>query len=163
MQISIIAALTPTFVIGHNNQLLWHLPADLRHFKALTLNKPIIMGKNTYRSIAKPLPNRHNIVLTRQADWSAAGVSVAHSLDEALALAGNVDEVMIIGGAEIYQLFYPLTQKLYLTWVDYTGTGDTHFPSFDLNAWEVIADEWHPADEQHAYSFRFMTYLRVMG
>lgn len=159
-RISLIAALSPNFVIGNDNRLLWHLPNDLRHFKALTLNKPIVMGKKTFLSIGKPLPHRQNIVLTRQKGWSTPDVSVAHSLDDALQLAGDAQEVMIIGGAEIYQLFLPLAHTLHLTWVEYPGTGDTHFPSFDLNAWEPTTEEWHAADEKNPYAYRFVTYQR---
>lgn len=161
MQISLIAALSENYVIGNGGQLLWHLPDDFKYFKSVTINKPIVMGRKTFDSIGKPLPGRLNIVLTRDVDWEHDGVEVVSTVDQALAAAGDVDECMIIGGEQIYRLFLPLAQKLYLTWVDYPGEGDAHFPDFDQNDWQITALQQHPRDEKHEFAFRFVNYVRA--
>lgn len=163
--ISLIVALTETYLIGKDNQLIWHLPDDLKRFKALTLNKPVIMGRQTFDSIGKPLPKRRNIVLTRDENWSAPDVDVAHSVTDALAIAEQADpspeEIMVIGGAQIYKLFAEHADRLYCTWVDYTGDGDTYFPDIDWSQWKATTEETHPRDDKHELEFRFVDYQRI--
>lgn len=156
-RLSYVVAVSRNGVIGNENALPWRLPDDLRQFKALTLGKPVLMGRKTFQSIGKPLPGRTNIVLTRDTEWRADGVAVAHTLEDAFAAAGPVAEIMVIGGAEIYRLLMPSVERLYLTRVDADLEGDTHFPSFDERAWRVSAEVLHPADEKHAHAFRFLT------
>ena len=153
--LSIIAALSRNRVIGKDNQLPWRLPADLKHFKTVTLGKPVIMGRKTFDSIGKPLPGRSNIVVTRDADYARYGMLVAHSLDEAIALAGDVPEVMLIGGAQLYAEALPRAQRMYLTLIDAIFTGDAHFPEYDADEWHETAREDYTPDEvnSHCYSF----------
>jgi len=134
MNISIIAAMGSNRVIGYENRLPWELPEDLQHFKALTLHKPIIMGRKTYDSIGKPLPKRQNIILTRDNAFQANGCDIVHSIDEAVEIAEDKSEIMIIGGAHLYEQCLPLANVLYLTLVHQDYTGDTYFPPFDLSA-----------------------------
>jgi dihydrofolate reductase len=158
--VSIIAAMDRNRLIGNNNQLPWHLPADLAHFKRVTMGKPIIMGRKTYESIGRPLPGRTNIVLTRSADFHVEGVMTAHSVEQALDIAAGENEVMIIGGSAIYQLFMPRADRLYLTHVEHSYQGDAWFPEFDLEQWRVIASEEHMADGKNSSAYRFVTYER---
>src|SRR5690606_5122657 len=142
-QLSIIVAVSANNAIGKNNQLLWHLPADLKHFKNITSGHTIIMGRKTYESIGKPLPHRRNIVITRQPQLQLAGVEIVHSLDEALALCQNEAEVFVIGGAEIYRQALPLCQRIYLTRVHKHFDGDAFFPELDYETWQEIEKEDH--------------------
>ena len=157
--ISFVVARADNGVIGRDNALPWHLPADLKHFKRLTVGKPVVMGRKTYDSIGKPLPGRHNIVLTRDAGWRADGVTVVANLAEAIAAAGldpktRAEEVMIIGGAAVYSEALPIATRVYLTEVHDTPEGDTQLPTFDQARWRETAREDHPADEgRPAYSF----------
>ena len=130
MHISLVVAMAADRVIGKDNTMPWHLPSELKYFKEITMGKPIVMGRRTYESIGRPLPGRHNIVLTRQQVVLPPGVDVARSTEEALALAGEVDEVMIIGGGEIYRQFLPQATRLYVTEIDLVVDGDTRFPEF---------------------------------
>lgn len=149
--------MTKNRVIGQNNHLPWHLPKDLQRFKALTTGHPIIMGRKTYESIGKPLPNRTNIILTRDQDFTASGCLIANSIKQAMHYAGEVDsEVFIIGGADIYQQFLPQITRLYLTIVETELTGDAYFPVFDAAKWQEVFREPHLADEKHAYPFQFL-------
>lgn len=136
--VSLIVAMTPERVIGRDNGLPWHLSADLQHFKATTMGKPIVMGRNTYESIGRALPGRQNIVVTRNKTFSADGVTVAHSLDAAVRAAGDVPEVMIIGGAELYTAAMPLADRLYLTHIQTSIPGDTFFPNVDWEQWRMV-------------------------
>ena len=129
MQISIIVALADNRLIGGNNKLLWHLPADLQYFKSITLGKPIIMGRKTYESIGKPLPGRRNIVISRNKQFKCQVCEVYDSLSKALAALQDYAEVMIIGGAEIYQQALPIADKMYITIVHHAFTGDAYFPT----------------------------------
>ena len=139
--------------IGRDGKLPWHLPADLKRFKALTIGKPMIMGRKTFESFLAPLPGRRHIVLTRARKWQAEGAEVAHSRAAALELAGE-GEVAVIGGAEIYALFEPLAQRIELTEVHADYAGDTHMPALDHAIWHEVAREDHPAEgERPAYSF----------
>jgi dihydrofolate reductase len=148
-------------VIGHDNKLPWHLPADLRHFKELTLGKPIIMGRKTWESLPGLLPGRRHIVVTRQQDYVAQGAETASDLESSIALAGDVDEVMIVGGATLYAEALPMADRLYMTLVDADIDGDAHFPDFDLDAWQVIAESSVPVDEKNRYDLRFLTLDRA--
>lgn len=158
-KISAIVAMTEEGVIGHHNQLLWHLPNDFKFFKAITMGKPIIMGRKTFQSIGKPLPGRQNIVLTH-GDSTFEGCDVVHSVKDALALTQDAPEIMIIGGGEIYRLFFPLLTTLYITYVHAKIPGSTTFVPFDKSAWHVTAEEQHYKDEKHAYDYRFVTLER---
>ena len=139
--VSLVAALARNRVIGAGNRLPWHLPEDLRRFKRLTMDAPVVMGRKTHESIGKALPGRRNIVVTRQPDARFAGCEVAGSLDAALALAGDVPEVFVIGGAELYRLALPRADRLYLTLIDADYEGDTFFPGFDPADWRETARE----------------------
>lgn len=166
MTISLIAALTENRVIGKNNDLPWHLPDDMKYFMQTTKGHPVIMGRKNYDSIPekfRPLPNRTNIVVTRQRDFVAAGCIVVHSLEEALDEATNIvtDEIFIIGGAEIYRQGMPKVNKLYLTEILATLDGDTYFPEFDTHAWKEVSRLHHPADDRHRYPFDFVVYEKV--
>jgi dihydrofolate reductase len=147
-------------VIGRGSALPWHLPADLRHFKALTLGKPILMGRRTFAAIGRPLPGRDNLVLTRDPGWHAEGVRAVHSLAEALELSAGAPELMVIGGAEVYRLALPLARHIYLTEVQAEVAGDTLFPALAPREWRETASRTLPADERHAYPMRFVTLVR---
>ena len=157
--VSFVVARADNGVIGRDNGLPWHLPADLRHFKRLTVGKPVVMGRRTFDSIGKPLPGRHNIVLTRDPAWRAEGVTVATNLAEAIAAAGldpktRADELMIIGGAAIYAEALPIATRVHLTEIHAAPEGDTRLPPFDPARWRETAREDHPAeDDRPAYSF----------
>jgi dihydrofolate reductase len=142
-------------VIGRDNQLPWHLPADLKHFKSLTLGKPILMGRKTFESIGRPLPSRTNIILTRASSYAADGCLVAHSVEEALSLAGGVEEVMVIGGAQLYEALLERADRIYLTEVLEDFQGDARFPLLQPGAWQELSREEHPADEANPHPYRF--------
>ena len=162
MKISLIAAMAHDRVIGKNNQLPWHLSADLQHFKALTTGKPIIMGRKTFEAIGKPLPNRQNIVLTTNADWSATGVTAVNSWEQALAACGAVaEEVMVIGGAQLYRLTLPKASQLYLTFIEADVDGDAFFPEWDAKEWQEVDRITHAADEKNCYHMDFVRLRRV--
>jgi dihydrofolate reductase len=158
--VSLIVAMAQNGVIGRGNALPWRLPQDLRRFKSFTLGKPILMGRKTFDSIARPLPGRLNLVLTRDRGWSASGVVVVHSVEAALSQAGGSDELVAIGGAEIYRLVLPFARRIYLTHVHADVPGDTFFPDFDPTQWDDVECSLQPADEEHAYPFTFMTLER---
>lgn len=153
MIVTLVVARADNGVIGRDNALPWHLPPDLRHFKALTIGKPIVMGRRTFESIGRPLPGRHNIVLTR-GHWTADGVTVVPTLIAAFAAAGEVAEVMIIGGATVYAAALPQVSRVYLTEVHATPDGDTTLPPFDPGVWREAAREDHAAaGDAPGYSF----------
>jgi dihydrofolate reductase len=164
--VSLVCALTRQQVIGVNNQLPWHLPADLAHFKAITLGHPIIMGRKTYDSIGRPLPGRANLVVTTQPNWQVPGVMATPSLPDALHQAKVIaakegkQEVMLIGGASLYREALPLVDKMYLTWVEAEVPGDAYFPPVDWSLWQVAQRETRAADEKNNYDLEFVTYLR---
>lgn len=148
-------------VIGKDNDMPWHLPADLAYFKKTTLGKPVIMGRKTYESIGRPLPGRQNIVISRNADYQAAGVDVVASVDEALAFAKGVEEIMVIGGGAIYEHCLPAADRLYITHIDANVDGDTQFPVYDTeNDWQKVSSEHRPADDKNAYDLDFCVYNR---
>ncbi|MDO4709200.1 MAG: dihydrofolate reductase [Pseudomonadota bacterium] len=158
--ITLIAALNHQHAIGRDNQLPWRLPADLQRFKRLTLGKPVLMGRKTAESLGRALPGRRNWVLTRSGQVPFAGMQALASLDEALALAADTPELMVIGGGEIYRLTLPLAARLHLTWVDMpVADADAFFPQFDPALWQQIHQESFPAiDGKPAY--RFVDYQR---
>jgi dihydrofolate reductase len=159
--ISIIVAVAENGAIGSGNRLPWHLPDDLKRFKALSLGKPVVMGRRTFESIGRPLPGRPNIVISRQGGLAIDGVRVAHSLDEALAAAGSVPEVVVIGGAQIFRQVLPRTDTIHLTRVHARVAGDVFFPELDPAQWREAAVEHHAADERHQYAFSFVTLQRI--
>jgi dihydrofolate reductase len=162
MKIGLVAALSRNQVIGRENALPWHLPADLKRFKAITLGKPIIMGRKTYDSIGRPLPGRQNIVISRNPDFAAEGVTLVESLDAAIEAAGDAPEAMVIGGANIYYQFLPRADRLYLTIVHtQINDGDTFFPAYNRREWRLSHEETHPADGGNPYAYSFMTYQRI--
>lgn len=163
MKISIIAAMGYNRVIGKENRMPWHMPADLRRFRSLTIGKPVIMGRNTYESIGRPLPKRSNIVVTRARDYQAPGCTVVQSLDDALACAGEAEEVMIIGGARLYEQFLPRADRLYLTLVEAKIDGDTFFPEYTRADWEETFREPHDADAANPYPYTFIVLDRRKG
>jgi dihydrofolate reductase len=148
-------------VIGRDNALPWRLPEDLKHFKRLTLGKPILMGRKTFESIGKPLPGRTNLVLTRDPAWQSQDVVVAHSVGEALQRAGDAPEVAGIGGADIFQLLLPMATRIYLTRIDADIPGDTFFPPIDYSQWVEIDSRRFSADDRNAYDMVFATLERV--
>ena len=156
MQISIVAALADDYLIGSNNKVPWQIPADLQHFKKLTYGKPIIMGRKTYASIGKPLPGRKNIVISRNKEFECAGCEVYDSLPKALAAAKDCAEVMVIGGTEIFKQALPLADKMYLTLVHDTFTGDTYFPKWNPDKWQEIERKDFAADEKNTYPYSFI-------
>ena len=151
--ITLVAAMAQNRVIGIDNRLPWHLPEDLKHFKAVTLGKPVIMGRKTYDSIGRPLPGRRNIVVTRQHDWSAAGVEVAHSLETALALVQQAESACVIGGADLYRQALPLAHRLELTEIAESYQGDAHFPAFSADEWREVRRESHRSEQGLGYAF----------
>ncbi|WP_428772863.1 type 3 dihydrofolate reductase [Vibrio sp.] len=162
MIISMIAAMANDRVIGKDNQMPWHLPADFAWFKRCTLGKPVVMGRKTYQSIGRPLPGRTNIVISRDADLQIDGVTTVTSFEEALQAAGEVDEVMVIGGGSIYQSCLELADKLYLTFIDLQVDGDTCFPDWG-DGWQETHREHYAADERNAHDMQFVVLQRVAG
>ena len=148
-------------LIGNNNQLPWHLPADLAHFKQVTMGKSIVMGRKTYESIGRPLPGRTNIVLSRQG-FEAEGVVNVSSICEATALTVTEDEIMVIGGGTIYQSLIDVVDRMYITYVDGEFSGDAWFPDFDETQWVIGSEETVCADENNQYDCRFVTYDRKL-
>lgn len=164
MKISLIAAMDNNRVIGVHNTLPWHLPADLKHFKALTMGKPILMGRKTYESIGRPLPGRDNIILSRQAGFSAEGCTVMCSVEKALAYADTLEaeELMVIGGAQLYEAMLPMAARLYLTRVDTeVEGGDAFFPEINRSEWTKLSWETHAADDKNAHPYAFTILQRV--
>lgn len=150
MMISMIVAIGNDRQLGKDNQLLWHISEDLKNFKRITMDKPIVMGRKTYDSIGRPLPKRTNIILTRDHSYKQDGCLVFHSKEEILSWASenNLDELVIIGGSEIYKLFLGDTHKLFLSQVDYDGPADVYFPKIDQGSWKLINEETHMKNEK---------------
>ncbi|MEM9417024.1 MAG: dihydrofolate reductase [Bacteroidota bacterium] len=160
---SIIVAKAQNNAIGKDNQLLWHLPQDMKHFKQTTMGHHMIMGRKTFESIGRPLPGRELIVVTRNPDYHAPGCKTVGNIEEALAWAEQAGEpeVLIAGGEEIYRATLPLTDKIYLTEVKTVLEGDTFFPTLDQNKWREMQRTAHPADENHAYAYDFVELINV--
>ena len=162
MKISMIAAMAHDRVIGKDNQMPWHLPADLAHFKRVTLGKPVLMGRKTFESIGRPLPGRRNLVISRNPDYQVEGIEVVGSVEAALALlaGSSVEELMVIGGGHLYAEMLPSADCLYLTRIDLAVEGDTRFPAFDDGQWQRVDCESHPADEKNPHPYSFETLQR---
>lgn len=161
MRLNIVVAKSENDVIGRDGDLPWRLPADLRHFKATTLGHPLVMGRKTHESIGRPLPGRHNIVVTRQPDYLAVGCTVAGSLEQAISAAQPATEIMIIGGATLYAAALPRAARIYLTEVHAQISGDTRFPSIDRDAWREVTREHYPADDANDYDYSFVVLDRI--
>lgn len=161
--IHLVVAKSDNNVIGHDNQLIWHLPNDLKHFKEITTGHPIIMGRKTFESIGRPLPNRTNIIITRNKNYSVENAKVAHSLNEALQCAKEIDKnIFIIGGGKIYEQAIDFADILEVTEVHENFEGDTYFPEIDLNVWKEISRIKHHKDEKNKFDYSFVRYERKL-
>lgn len=161
MIISIIAAMDRNHLIGNKNQLPWHLPADFAHFKAVTMGKPIVMGRKTFESIGKSLPGRKNIVLTRNPEVKFEGVDCVSDFSQAVSLADDAEELMVIGGSTIYEMLMQDVDRMYLTYVEAEFSGDAWFPKFDKNQWVETEVIERSADEENGYNCRFVTLEKI--
>lgn len=159
--ISIIVAVANDGVIGGGNQLLWHISEDLRRFKAITSNHPVIMGRKTFESLGRPLPNRINVVISRNASLIIEGCTVVGSLEQAVAMFPPREEVFIIGGGEIYRAAMPLADKLYITFVEHSYEGDTYFPDIDHTMWRCIHEEYRPHGEKFPHPFVYRDFVKA--
>lgn len=160
MTLSLIVVKSINHVIGNNNQLPWHLPADLAHFKKITLGKPIIMGRKTADSIGKPLPGRRNIVISRDKKLQMAGYDIFCTIDDALHAVKNEPEIIIIGGANVFLQTLSIAHTVYLTIIDAKFEGDTFFPDLNPAEWKLILEEKYMPDEKNVYPYRFLKYVR---
>jgi len=160
-QLTLVAALARNGIIGRDNRLPWHLPADLRFFKQITMGKPLLMGRRTWESIGRPLPGRPMIILSHDRSYRAVGGTVVHALSEALTAAGDAPEIMVIGGAVLFKQTLPQAQRMYLTQVEADVPGDTWFPDWNPAEWELVWEEAHSADEKNAWPFRFQRWERL--
>lgn len=161
--IHLVVAKSDNNVIGHDNQLIWHLPNDLKHFKEITTGHPIIMGRKTFESIGRALPNRTNIIITRNKNYSIENTKVAHSLNEAIEIAKKIDEdIFILGGGKIYEQALDLVDILEVTEVHENFEGDTYFPEIDLNVWKEISRIKHHKDEKNKFDYSFVRYERKL-
>ncbi len=153
-RVTLVVAAADNGVIGRDNALPWHLPDDLKRFKRITLGKPVVMGRKTFESIGKPLPGRLNVVVTHDANYHREGVTVVNGLDAAVRAAGDIPEIMVIGGAELFRGFLPLAQRVHLTRVHASVEGDVRWVDLD-GGWRVVEREAHPADERHRHAMTF--------
>ncbi|ART83092.1 dihydrofolate reductase [Oceanisphaera profunda] len=160
MIVALIVAMTRNGVIGKDNAMPWHLPADLAYFKQTTLGKPIVMGRNTFNSIGRALPGRRNIIVSQSLIEAPIGTEVVPSPEAALALLAGESEVMVMGGGQLYQAFLPLSQRLYLTQIEADVEGDTYFP-FQAADWQLESEQLRLGDERNEYNCRFQVYKRV--
>ena len=156
--ISLIVAMAHDRVIGKDNRMPWHLPADLQHFKAITSGHPVIMGRKTFESIGKALPNRRNIVVSRNANYSAAGAELVNSLEAALSLVKDQEEVFVIGGSQLFKEALPLAQKMYITYIDMHVDGDTFFPEWDHAQWHETSRKFFNPTPEFPYTYAFVDY-----
>ena len=163
MTITLIGAIGKNRELGLGNKLLWHLPDDLKRFKEVTRGHAVIMGRKTYESIGRPLPERKNIIITRDAEYAAPGCEVVHSIEEALKTVSGDNEAFVIGGGEIYKLALPYANKMDLTLVDVEQRADAYFPEFNSEEWRVTSEEVHEADERHPCRFVFRVYEKKNG
>jgi dihydrofolate reductase len=163
MTVSLIVAVSSNGVIGRDGGLPWHLPADLKHFKCTTMGHHLIIGRRTWEEVGKPLPGRTMVVVTRSRSFAPAGVEVVCSVERALELAAEDDEPFIGGGSQIYRiaLARDLVDRVYLTRIHAEVEGDTFFPEFDLDDWELVSEEHHEADEKNEFPFSFLVYERT--
>ena len=162
MIITLVVAAARNNAIGKDNKLLWHLPNDMRYFKNVTWGFPVVMGRNTFEALGKPLTGRKNIVLTRQPDWKADGVVAVKSFDDALLLANEMDvkELMVIGGGEIYSALIDKARRIHLTRINADLEGDTFFPEIDPKKWKLVSQKNYEADAKHAYNYSFQVWER---
>jgi dihydrofolate reductase len=160
MRISLVVAASTNNVIGSDGELPWHLPGDLKNFKRLTTGKPIVMGRKTHESIGRPLPNRRNVVITRDPDYEAAGCDVVASPEAVLALLDDAEEIMIIGGGQVYAVFLPVADRIHFTRVHAEIDGDVTFPDLDSNEWALRSSVTHEADATHQYAFDILCFER---
>lgn len=160
-QLSIIAAMAHNRVIGRDNRLPWRLPADLQYFKRITMGKPMIMGRKTWASLPGLLPGRRHIVVTRDQHYQAEGAEVVHSLEQAIAQAGDVQEIMLVGGANLYSQAITLASRMYLTQIDAVVQGDAWFPEFDRRQWQEVSRDAHSEDEENQYPYAFTLLQRL--
>jgi len=158
--ITLIAAAAENNALGKNNDLIWHLPDDFKRFKTLTSGYYIIMGRKTFESFPKPLPNRTHIIISRQKNYLPDGCYVVDSLEKAIEMTPKNETVFIIGGGEIYKQSLEIADKIELTRVHHQFEADTFFPEIDVKKWQLIFEEYHPKDEKHLYDFTFQTYVR---
>jgi dihydrofolate reductase len=158
--ITLIAAAAENNALGKNNDLIWHLPDDFKRFKAITSGHYIIMGRKTFESFPKPLPNRTHVIITRQKNCNPENCIVVNSLEKAIAACPKDEDVFVIGGGEIYQQSIAIADKIELTRVHSTFEADTFFPEIDTTIWELVQKEFHPKDEKHLFDFSFQTYLK---
>lgn len=160
--VSLIVAMGENRVIGNKNELPWHLPEDLKYFKRVTMGHPVIMGRKTFESIGRPLPGRKNIVISAQEDYVAEGCTVLHSIEEVLMLneKNPGEEYFVIGGAEIYKALLPVADRLYITFIYEKFEGDTVFPPFKINEWELVSRQKGLKSEENPYDFEFLVYER---
>jgi dihydrofolate reductase len=159
--LSLIVAVARNGVIGRDNKLPWHLPADLKHFKSVTMGKPVVMGRKTWESIGRPLPGRKNIVISRNPDFRAEGCEVVSSLDAALRVCAGAEEIFVIGGSQLYAEALNRASRLYVTRIEDDVAGDTFFPAIDPAAWQIVSSEIHAPDERNRLPFRFEMLERV--
>lgn len=153
--ISLIVAHDKNRVIGYENQMPWHLPEELQYFKKMTMGKPIVMGRKTFESIGKPLPGRRNIVISRNEDYKVDGVEVVNSLEKGLQLVKDVEEVMVIGGEQIFKLALPMADRLYITLINHEFKGDTFFPFYDEKDWKLTSEsEAYETKEGYTYTYK---------
>jgi dihydrofolate reductase len=159
MSISYIVAMDIQQAIGLGNDLPWRLPADLAYFKKTTMDHTILMGRKTYESIGKPLPNRTNVILTQNKNYHAEGCLIVHSVEEAVEQFKN-EEVFVIGGAEVFQLFMPSVDRLYITLIEHEFKADTYFPEFDIDDWVLVSSEDGIKDAKNPYDYSFLVYTK---
>lgn len=157
--ISFVVAMDENRAIGKDNDLPWYLPNDLKHFKNVTMGKPIVMGRKTYESIGKPLPGRENIVVTRDDNYQASGTRVVHSVDEVLKI--DAEELCVIGGTEIFKLFMPVADRLYVTEIHNTFDADTYFPEINRNDWREVSRKPGIVDEKNKYPHDFVVLEKI--
>ena len=158
--ITLIAAAAENNSLGKNNDLIWHLPDDFKRFKAITSGHYIIMGRKTFESFSKPLPNRTHVIITRQKNYNPENCIVVNSLEKAIEICPKDEDIFVIGGGEIYQQSIAIADKIELTRVHSTFEADTFFPEIDTTIWELVQEEFHPKDEKHLFDFSFQTYLK---
>ena len=158
--ITLVAAAAENNALGKDNDLIWRLPDDFKRFKALTSYHYIIMGRKTFESFPKPLPNRKHVVITRQENYKNENIEVVHSLEEAIQFSSTEDEIFIIGGGEIYKQALPFADKIELTRVHGEFEADAFFPEIDEKKWDLVNSEFHDKDEKHKYSFSYLTFLK---
>jgi dihydrofolate reductase len=159
--ISFVLAMSENRVIGINNTLPWHLPADLKYFRQLTMGHPVVMGRKTFESIGKPLPGRENIILTRKEEYQASGCRVVHSTESMSGL--DQGEIFVIGGAEIFKEMLPYADRLYITMIHGSFEGDTFFPEIDSSQWRLASEQKGTVDEKNVYEHEFLLYERIHG